>query len=61
MKAELNQDAVSILFHKCIQVNDAMEMGTDNVDEEADDIYNGILGEIGLEYEMQDPVTILKY
>ena len=30
----------------------------DNVDEEADDIYNGILGEIGLEYEMSDPVII---
>lgn len=28
----------------------------DNVDEEADDIYNGILGEIGLEYEIADPV-----
>jgi charged multivesicular body protein 2A len=40
MKAEFNQEAV----------NDAMEMGMDNVDEQADDIYNGILGEIGLEY-----------
>ncbi len=40
MKAEFNQDAV----------NDAMEMGMDNVDEEADKIYDGILGEIGLEY-----------
>ena len=40
MKAEFNQGAV----------NDAMEMGMDNVDEQADDIYNGILGEIGLEY-----------
>ena len=24
----------------------------DNVDEQADDIYNGILGEIGLEYQI---------
>jgi hypothetical protein len=32
-------------------VNDAMEMGMgENVDEQADDVYNGILGEIGLEY-----------
>lgn len=28
----------------------AMDMGMGNVEEEADDIYNGILGEIGLEY-----------
>lgn len=33
-----------------------MEMGMDNVDEEADNIYEGILGEIGLEYQIQDPV-----
>ena len=26
----------------------------DNVDEQADDIYNGILGEIGLEYQMNE-------
>ena len=45
MKAEFNQEAV----------NDAMEMGMDNVDEQADDIYNGILGEIGLEYQIADP------
>ena len=42
MKAEFNQE----------EVNDAMEMGMDNVDEQADDIYNGILGEIGLEYQI---------
>ena len=42
MKAEFNQEAV----------NDAREMGMDNVDEQADDIYNGILGEIGLEYQI---------
>ena len=36
-----------------------MDMGMDNVDEQADDIYNGILGEIGLEYEIQDPVRII--
>ncbi len=41
MKAEFNQEAV----------NDAMEMGMGaDVDEQADEIYNGILGEIGLEY-----------
>ena len=33
-------------------------MGTENVDEQADDIYNGILGEIGLEYIENDPVSI---
>jgi hypothetical protein len=27
-----------------------MEMGMGDVDEQADDVYNGILGEIGLEY-----------
>ena len=41
MKAEFNQEAV----------NDAMEMNMGDVDEQADDIYNGILGEIGLEYQ----------
>ena len=40
-KAEMQQD----------MVNDAMEMGMDNVEEEADDVYNGILGEIGLEFQ----------
>ena len=46
MKAEFNQEAV----------NDAMEMGMGaDVDEQADDVYNGILGEIGLEYEIADP------
>lgn len=35
-----------------------MEMGMDNVDEQADDIYNGILGEIGLEYSLNDSVFI---
>lgn len=44
MKAEFNQESV----------NDAMEMGMGNVDEQADDIYNGILGEIGLEYQMNE-------
>jgi hypothetical protein len=34
-----------------------MEMGMDNVDEQADDVYNGILGEIGLEYQLQDGVS----
>lgn len=28
----------------------------DNVDEQADDVYNNILGEIGLDYVMSDPV-----
>ncbi len=39
-----------------LQINDVMDMGMDNVDEEADDVYNGILGEIGLEYSEKDPV-----
>ena len=47
MKAEMKQDVVS----------DAMDMGLDNVDEQADDIYNGILGEIGLEYQIADPTV----
>ena len=34
-------------------------MGMDNVEEEADDIYTGILGEIGLEYMESDPVSVL--
>ena len=42
MKAEMKQDAVT----------DAMDMGLDNVDEQADEIYNGILGEIGLDYQI---------
>jgi hypothetical protein len=37
-----------------------MDMGMgENVDEQADDIYNGILGEIGLEYMENDPVSLL--
>jgi len=48
MKAEFNQEAM----------NDAMEMGMGDVDEQADDIYNGILGEIGLEYEISDPTRV---
>ena len=28
----------------------AMDMNMGDVEEEADDVYNGILGEIGLEY-----------
>jgi hypothetical protein len=33
-----------------------MEMGMDNVEEQADDVYNNILGEIGLEYQITDSV-----
>ena len=40
-------------------VNDAMEMGMGDVEDEADDVYNGILGEIGLEYTEADPVSWL--
>lgn len=35
-----------------------MSMGMDNVDEEADSLYENILGEIGLEYSLEDPVSI---
>jgi hypothetical protein len=35
-----------------------MEMGMGDVEEQADDVYNGILGEIGLEYNEMDPVSI---
>jgi hypothetical protein len=38
----------------------AMDMGMENVDEQADDIYEGILGEIGLEYQVNDTVSINK-
>ena len=37
-----------------------MDMGMENVDEQADDVYNGILGEIGLEYVEADPVRVMK-
>ena len=41
-------------------MNDAMDMamGNADMDEQADDVYNGILGEIGLEYIEQDPTRI---
>ena len=42
MKAEMKQETVA----------DAMDMGLGNVEEEADEVYNNILGEIGLEYEI---------
>ena len=45
MKAEMNQDAV----------NTAMDMNMGDVDEQADEVYDGILGEIGLEYSESDP------
>lgn len=48
MKAEFNQEAVG----------DAMDMAMGDVDEQADDIYNGILGEIGLEYQIADPTHV---
>jgi hypothetical protein len=32
-----------------------MDMNMGDVEEEADDVYNGILGEIGLEYSEADP------
>ena len=34
-----------------------MEMGMDSVEDQADDVYNGILGEIGLEYQVNDPAV----
>jgi hypothetical protein len=39
----------------------AMDMGMENVDEQADDIYEGILGEIGLEYQVNDQVNNCMY
>ena len=41
MKAEMQQDAV----------NNAMDMNMGDVDEQADEVYEGILGEIGLDYK----------
>jgi hypothetical protein len=35
-----------------------MDMAMDNVEDDADKIYEGILGEIGLEYSLDDPVRI---
>ena len=34
-----------------------MDMNGEDVGEQADDVYNGILGEIGLEYTIKDPVS----
>ena len=50
MKSEMKQDAM----------NDAMDMamGSADVDEQAQDVYEGILGEIGLEYMEADPTKI---
>mmetsp|Transcript_13060 Transcript_13060/g.9454 ORF Transcript_13060/g.9454 Transcript_13060/m.9454 type:complete len:111 (+) Transcript_13060:237-569(+) len=50
MKAEMNQDAI----------NTAMDMNMGDVDEQADDIYNGILGEIGLEYVVGQESNAIK-
>ena len=41
-KAEMNQE----------MMDDAFAMGEGNVEEQADDVYENILGEIGLEYDM---------
>ncbi len=35
-----------------------MDMNMGDVEEEADDVYNGILGEIGLEYSEADPTRV---
>eukprot|EP00347_Sterkiella_histriomuscorum_P021172 403334975 len=48
MKQGINQEAI----------DDAMSMGMDNVDEEADNLYENILGEIGLEYSLEDPTKV---
>ena len=48
MKSEFKQEAIS----------DAMDMAQGNVDEQADDVYNGILVEIGLEYQISDPTRV---
>jgi hypothetical protein len=34
-----------------------MDMAMDNVEEDADHLYENILGEIGLEYSLDDPVS----
>lgn len=31
-------------------MGDAMDMGMEDVDEEADEVYNSVLGEMGLEF-----------
>jgi len=36
----------------------AMDMNAGDVEEEADDVYNGILGEIGIDYMDKDNVRI---
>lgn len=38
-----------------------MDMAGGDVDEQADDVYNGILADIGLEYTLQDPVIFILY
>ncbi len=48
MKSDMKQD----------MVNDVMDMNAgEEEEEEADDVYNNILGEIGLEYIENDPVS----
>ena len=61
MKSEMNQEAVYYFISYYLQVNMAMDMGMGDVEEEADDVYNGILGEIGLEYEVNAPVLLITY
>jgi division protein CdvB (Snf7/Vps24/ESCRT-III family) len=40
MKMEMGQEAMG----------DAMDMGMEDCDDEADEVYQGILGEIGMDY-----------
>ena len=50
MMMEMKQDAMS----------DALDMGQEDVDEEADEVYNSVLGEMGLEFTANDAVVSKK-
>ena len=39
-----------------VQTADALDMGGEEVEEEAEEMYAGVLNEIGLEYEVDGPV-----
>ena len=39
-----------------VQTADALDMGGEEVEEEADEMYAGVLNEIGLEYQVDGPV-----
>ena len=41
-------------------MDDAMNMGMEDVDEEADEVYNQVLGEMGMEFNSSDQSVAAK-